>query len=168
MDPIKGIENLLVAIKQLNDPSITLSICGVGDTQYALRLKQFAGQLGLFDRGVKFIGQVHGDLKTNAFLSSDVCILPSYSENFAMVVAKSLAHGVPVITSRETPWKSVESKQCGLWVDNTPESLAHAIKSIRKMELAEMGKKGWEWMNDEFGWDMIAKEMHALYLEMLK
>jgi glycosyltransferase involved in cell wall biosynthesis len=163
LDPIKGVENLLEAMKQLDDPSITLSICGDGDAQYVLSLKRYAGRLGLLDGCVHFFGQVDGDLKTDAFLSSDVCVFPSYSENFAMVVAESLAHGVPVIVSREAPWKSVEDKQCGLWVDNNSESLVRAIRSIRQMKLAEMGQRGWEWMKEEFGWESVGREMLGIY-----
>jgi glycosyltransferase involved in cell wall biosynthesis len=163
LDPKKGVENLLDAMRQLDDLSITLSICGEGDAHYVLSLKQYAGRLGLLDRCVHFFGQIDGDFKTNAFLNSDVCISPSYSENFAMVVAESLAHGVPVIVSREAPWRAVEDKQCGLWVDNTPESLVRAIRSIRQMKLAEMGQRGWEWMKEEFGWESVGREMLGIY-----
>jgi hypothetical protein len=34
-----------------------------------------------------------------------------------MVVAKSLARGVPVIASKGTPWSDLETHRCGLWVD---------------------------------------------------
>jgi glycosyltransferase involved in cell wall biosynthesis len=163
LDPKKGVEILLDAMKQLSDPSITLSICGDGEVQYVVHLKQYAEQLGLLDTGVHFVGRVDGKGKTNAFLESDVCVFPSLSESFAIVVAESLTHGVPVIVSREMPWKSVEDKQCGLWVENTPESLARAIKSIRQMNLAEMGRRGWEWMKEEFGWETIACEMFRIY-----
>lgn len=163
LDPIKGIENLLEAVKRLDDPSIALAIYGNGDTQYTLHLKQYAERLNLLGSSVNFFGQVDGKAKTSAFLNADICVCPSYSESFAMVVAESLAHGVPVIVSRETPWKAVEDKQCGLWVDNTPESLARAIRSIRQMRLAEMGKRGWEWMKAEFSWESIGAEMLGLY-----
>jgi glycosyltransferase involved in cell wall biosynthesis len=163
LDPIKGIENLLDAMKRLDDPSISLAIYGSGNAQYGSSLKQYAERLDLLGSRVNFFGQVDGEAKVSAFLNSDVSVFPSYSESFAMVVAESLAHGVPVIASRETPWKSVEDKQCGLWVDNTPESLAFAVRSVRKMRLAEMGKRGWEWMKDEFGWETIGGEMLELY-----
>ncbi|MBN2117224.1 MAG: glycosyltransferase [Anaerolineales bacterium] len=163
LDPVKGLENLLEAMKQIDDPSITLSICGDGDAQYVSSLKQYIRRLGLLDNYVHFLGQVDGIFKTNAFLSSDVSILPSYSENFGMAVAESLAHGVPVIVSSGTPWKSVEDRQCGLWVDNSPESLACAIRSIRQMKLADMGRRGWEWMKKDFSWASVGAEMLGIY-----
>lgn len=163
LDPIKGIENLLEAMQQLNDPSITLSIYGSGNTQYTLDLKQYAERLGLLGHSVNFLGQVDGEAKTSAFLNADVSVYPSYSESFAMAVAESLAHGVPVIVSRETPWKGVENKLCGLWVDNSAASLARAIRTIRGMKLADMGSRGHAWMKDEFGWDSVGLKMLELY-----
>jgi glycosyltransferase involved in cell wall biosynthesis len=163
LDPVKGIENLLEALKRLDDPSISLAIYGNGNVQYASSLKQCAERLGLLGSRVNFFGQVDGDAKISAFLNADVSVYPSYSESFAMTIAESLAHGVPVIASRDTPWKSLEDKNCGLWVDNTPGSLAEAVQAIRRMDLVEMGKRGWEWMTAEFDWKSIAGEMLELY-----
>jgi glycosyltransferase involved in cell wall biosynthesis len=163
LDPVKGIENLLEAIKLLDDPSITLAMYGNGNPQYALSLEQYAARSGLLGSTVNFFGQVGGEAKRNAFRNADVSVLPSYSESFAMSVAESLAHGVPVIVSRNAPWKSIEDKGCGLWVDNSPECLAQAIRSIRRRNLAEMGKRGWEWMREEFGLNVIGCEMLELY-----
>lgn len=167
LDPIKGIENLMDALNQIGDPSITLSICGDGDAQYVSNLKQYARNLDLLDKNVHFLGHANDEFKTYTLLNSDVCVFPSYSENFGIAIAESLAHGVPVIVSRGTPWKSVEDKQCGLWVDNSPESLADAIKSIRQMSLAEMGKRGWEWMKSDFGWESIGFKMLEIYNRVL-
>jgi glycosyltransferase involved in cell wall biosynthesis len=44
--------------------------------------------------------------KLNGILrSADIMVLPTYSENFGIVVAEALALGVPVITTTGTPWK---------------------------------------------------------------
>src|SRR5439155_27327241 len=90
-------------------------------------------------------------------------IVPSYKENFAMVMAESLAHGVPVIASKGTPWRRVEEIGCGLWVDNDAESLAKAIGQMSRMPLREMGTRGREWMAKEYSWDKRAQEFLACY-----
>ncbi|HEY2980214.1 MAG TPA: glycosyltransferase [Anaerolineales bacterium] len=163
LHPIKGIEKLLEAVKVLDDPTISLSICGDGDPQYVLSLKERARQLGLLETVVHFSGRVEGEAKRAAFLDADVCVFPSHSENFGIVVAESLAHAVPVIVSHGMPWQDVEDRRCGLWVENSPEELARAIRSMRRMDLAAMGSSGWKWMNDEFSWDSISREMLAAY-----
>jgi glycosyltransferase involved in cell wall biosynthesis len=74
-----------------------------------------------------------------------------------------LAHGVPVIASKGTPWRRVEGMGCGLWVENDPESLAKAIERMSKMPLREMGQRAREWMEKEFSWSDRAQDMMKLY-----
>ncbi len=162
-----GIENLLEALSLLKDPSVSLTIYGAGDVAYTASLKELAEQLGLLGKSVILVGNVDGEAKSAAFAAADVCAVPSYTENFCMVVAEALAHGVPVVASHGTPWAEVEKNQCGLWVDNSPDSLAQAIARIRGMELPEMGKRGRGWMKREFSWDVLAKEMMEIYRSLV-
>ena len=168
LSPKKGIENLLEAVSLLNDPSISLTIYGAGDADYTTRLKSMARQLGLIDDLVSFAGHVDGTDKSAAFACADVCIVPSYTENFCMVVAEALAHGLPVISSWGTPWAEIEENHCGLWVNNSPDSLAQAIIKIRTMELPEMGNRGREWMKQYFSWSNMANGMLCLYEKVLR
>ena len=85
------------------------------------------------------MGEVLGDAKKQLFENSDVALVPSHTENFAIVVAEALAHAVPVIASKGTPWSELEVKRCGLWVDNDPATLADAMLKISTMPLQEMG-----------------------------
>ena len=59
--------------------------------------------------------------------------------------------------------KDLETKECGLWVDNGPASLAGAIGQISQAPLRVMGERGREWMRKEFSWEDRAKEMLSLY-----
>ncbi len=161
--PKKGIENLLHSLRRMDDPGVLLAIYGAGDVVYTESLKELAGALGLLGKSVLFAGHVDGEAKSAAFHVSDACVVPSYTENFCGVVAEALAHGVPVIASRGTPWEGVEEKRCGIWVDNSPESLAQAIMRIRAMNLREMGSRGRDWMRAEYEWSAIAASMQKIY-----
>lgn len=163
----KGIENLLDALSLLADETILLTICGTGDETYKRELIQRAEGLGLLGNSVHFAGHVDSEEKKNAFLEANVCVVPSHSENFAMVVAEALSYGVPVIASKGTPWQEIETHQCGLWVENAPESLADAIKLIREMDLSQMGYNGWCWMRQDYTWESVAKKMIAVYESMI-
>jgi glycosyltransferase involved in cell wall biosynthesis len=167
LSPKKGIENLLHAMAELNDPTVLLSIYGTGEDVYTSSLHDLAGKLGLLDKNVFFLGHVDRELKEQAFYHSDVCIVPSYTECFCMVVAEALAHGVPIIASQGTPWEKIEKEKCGLWVDNSPESLTQAIIRIRVMDLLEMGQRGRDWMMREFTWNAIAKDMIEIYRSLV-
>ncbi|MHC1784987.1 MAG: glycosyltransferase [Anaerolineaceae bacterium] len=167
LDPKKGLENLLSALYILNDPSITLQVCGTGDPAYVSKLQDEARRLDLLNGGVQFTGEVVGDQKTAAFQNADVFILPSYSESFGVAIAEALAQGLPVIVSKNTPWQEIEKVGCGLWVDNDPQSLAQAIQKIRRMDPLLIGKKGYEWMQRDYSWEVIAKAMLDVYLSLL-
>jgi glycosyltransferase involved in cell wall biosynthesis len=163
LSPKKGIENLLQSIALLRDPGVVLTVYGSGEAAYAASLHELAGQLGLLDGKVSFAGQVDGAAREAAFGTADVCIIPSHTECFCMVVAEALARGVPVIASHGTPWERLENEGCGLWVDNSPQALVRAIDSIGSMDLAAMGKRGREWMRREFSWDVLAADMMRVY-----
>ena len=165
LDPIKGIEQLLRACGNLsanNDLPWRLAIAGWGNADYVAHLTRQITSLGLQER-VRMVGAVLGQAKKNLFDDSDVVIVPSHSESFGLVIAEALAHGRPVIASKGTPWNELEQRQCGLWVENDPDSLANAIRQISAMPLRDMGLRGRDWMLREFTWDSVGKRMLDLY-----
>jgi glycosyltransferase involved in cell wall biosynthesis len=169
LDPKKGIENLLLACNRLKlaEDAWHLTIAGGGEPAYGDSLRLLIEKLGLQHR-VKMTGEVVGAERERIFSSSDVCIVPSFTENFGMVVAEALARAIPVIASRGTPWSRIENFGCGIWTDNDPDSLVAAIVRISSQDLADMGQKGRSWMQAEYSWDGIATQMTQLYCSQLK
>ena len=169
LDPKKGIENLLAACNILKgSASVTFSliIAGAGDRAYTQTLKERIARLSLSSQ-VEMVGEVSGEEKEQLFENADIVVVPSYTENFGMVVVEALAHGVPVIASKGTPWRRVEEVACGLWVKNASESLAMAVEQMSRMPLFDMGNRGREWMMREFSWNGRAREMLACYSALL-
>lgn len=166
LHPIKGIENLLRAVaKARND--VTLSVCGDGEPAYRQTLERLSSELSL-NRRVTFRGSIGAESKARQFQEADLCVVPSFKENFSMVVAESLSHAVPVVVSDGTPWKQVDQMGCGRCVPNTPEELAKAIDSLSDARLDEMGLRGRNWMQKEFGWSVVAEEMLAMYRQLIE
>jgi glycosyltransferase involved in cell wall biosynthesis len=93
--------------------------------------------------------------------------VPSFKENFSLVVAESLSYGVPVVVGDGTPWKQVDQIGCGRCVRNSPDELAKAIEALGDAPLNEMGLRGRDWMQREFGWDTVGKNMAATYRELI-
>jgi glycosyltransferase involved in cell wall biosynthesis len=166
LHPKKGIENLLTAMTDPGVANTSLVVCGDGDPAYRALLRERIEGLELAER-VSFAGEVKGEAKLAAFAAADVCVVPSFTENFGMVVAESLAHGVPVVVSKGAPWAEVERQECGFWVENTADSLASALQAIMKHDLADMGNRGRAWMERDYGWNKAAIEMNALYQTLL-
>ncbi|HEX6823569.1 MAG TPA: glycosyltransferase, partial [Candidatus Sulfotelmatobacter sp.] len=123
-------------------------------------------KLGLQAR-VDFAGEVFGDAKENLFAESDVVVAPSYVENFGMVIAEALAREVPVIAGRGTPWEGLHTHECGMWVENDPESLVAAIRQMRTAPLRDMGRRGRCWMEREFSWEAVSREMLVAFQNCL-
>jgi glycosyltransferase involved in cell wall biosynthesis len=169
IDPKKGIENLLAAcriVKERGALEFLLTIAGAGSPDYEAKLRDEITRLELSDK-VTMLGDVRGDEKRRMFEMIDVAVVPSFTENFGIVVAEALAHSVAVIASTGTPWKDVEQRGCGLWVDNDPTSLADAIVKINSMSVVEMGRCGRRWMAADYSWESAASEMITLYQRML-
>jgi glycosyltransferase involved in cell wall biosynthesis len=163
LDPIKGIESLLAACSLIDsEPPWHLAIAGWGSAEYVSQLKERIHALGIENK-VELVGEVLSEAKKRLYENSDVALVPSYTENFAIVVAEALAHGVPVIASKGTPWNRLEEMNCGLWVDNDPVTLADAIRNISTMPLQRMGIVGREWMQNEFSWRSVSEKMLDLY-----
>jgi glycosyltransferase involved in cell wall biosynthesis len=163
LHPKKGIENLLQACALLPEtPPWTLDIIGAGEAKYEDALRRRIVELRLSER-VRLRGLLVGNEKRQIFENCDLAVFPSYTENFGMVVAEALAHGVPVIASKGMPWSRVQEMGCGAWVENDPHTLAEAIVRMAAMPLREMGARGREWMRREFSWDEAAQRMIAVY-----
>lgn len=165
LHPIKGIENLLDALALGPRGHVSLKVFGEGEGTYRESLERKAAALGLGGR-VTFCGHLADAAKSCAFSEADVCIVPSFSENFGMVVAEALAHGVPVIASTKTPWAAMVDHQCGMWVDNSAASLSQALARMQDEALQDMGNRGRAWMQREFSWSSVALQMYSLYREM--
>jgi glycosyltransferase involved in cell wall biosynthesis len=163
LDPIKGLEQLFSALRSLGDSSLRLTICGEGRPGYTNHLKNLVSSSSLLAKTVSFRGHVIDLEKQAAFLSADICILPSINENFGNVVAEALSYGIPVIASKGTPWSHLEIQRCGLWVENSPEKLADAIRFIREQPITEWGNRGRAWMMKEFSWESVSASMCDLY-----
>jgi glycosyltransferase involved in cell wall biosynthesis len=163
LDPIKGLENLIAAcsLLRLSRPW-RLTLAGSGTTAYEKLLDDQIRATGLTER-VRRTGALAQGGKAAFFAEADVLILPSHSENFGIVVAEALAHGVPVIVSAAAPWSRVDEVGCGLSVSNAPQSLAGAMTRLAESDCAAMGSRGREWMQREFSWDSVAGGVAAAY-----
>jgi glycosyltransferase involved in cell wall biosynthesis len=83
-----------------------------------------------------------------------------------MTVAESLASGTPVIATRATPWSGLIRERCGFWIELGVEPLVQALHEATRLDRAELlrlGARGREWMQRDFSWDRMAREMAAVY-----
>ena len=168
----KGIEFLLGAVAMIKEQldGYTINIAGEGESEYILSLKNKAKELGISDM-VNFCGGVYGEKKWKLFREADVFILPTYSENFGIVVGEALACGTPVITTKGTPWEELNTEHCGWWTEIGAEATKEALLSFLTLsedELKEMGNNGRKLVENMYSTRKIAQEMYSLYNKIHK
>jgi glycosyltransferase involved in cell wall biosynthesis len=175
LDAKKGIENLIDACGILSsNPSLqwSLTIAGAGSNGYTRSLADRIRKAGIEADGmtvkkIRMIGEIPAHEKDTLFAQSDVLVVPSYTENFSVVVGEALAREVPVIASQGTPWSQLQEVGCGVCVDNSPQAMAQAILDISRLPLREMGRRGRRWVTEEFSWSQCAERMAQCYDQML-
>lgn len=166
LHPKKGVDLLLRAWASLEEthPDWELVIAGPGDPDYQKNLQDLARSLGL--ERLRFQGAVFDQAKWALIRSADLFVLPTHSENFGNVVLESLSQEVPVLTTRGTPWRDLETEGCGWWVDAEPVALAQALGGalgMSKEALGAMGLRGGAWVRKRFAWDGLAPDLLREY-----
>ena len=162
----KGLDLLLPAWRMVQDdfPDWRLSIVGNDNDGYLRRMQRLAEDLRV--ARVSFGGPAYGDAKLDAYRQADLFVLPSYSENFGMAVAESLAAGTPAIVTKGAPWKGLTAEGAGLWIDTTRDALTDALRIAMAKppaELVKMGARGRAWMERSYAWPDIARRMAETY-----
>jgi glycosyltransferase involved in cell wall biosynthesis len=168
--PKKGLPMLLNAWKQLAPIDWRLVIAGNDDGGYVPALEALIESLGLLDQ-VEFVGPLFGEAKEEAYLNADLFVLPSYSENFGIVVTEALGYQVPVLTTTGCPWQELETENCGWWVEPTPEGIEQGLKAAlatSDAERREMGQRGRELVENRYLWPAIASNMSVFYHWLLE
>lgn len=189
MHPKKGVLELVEAWNRLklttHNSQLTNWICelvytinGEFEREYESKVRARVNELGLQDQFI-FTGALNDDEKWKAYAHADLFVLPTYSENFGIVVAEALWAGVPAITTKGTPWQDLESHKCGWWVDlpNETSSLApwqdmvSALKSAFLMsdsELQDMGKRGRKLVEEKYTWEAVVQPLVKGYKDIVE
>jgi glycosyltransferase involved in cell wall biosynthesis len=162
----KGLDILIEAWARLEArfPDWSLTIVGPDGGEYQRALEAQIARLGL--QRVTFPGPLVGEDKTRAYAESDLFVLPTLSENFAMTVAESLACATPVISTKGAPWSGLVDNRCGWWIDQGTDPLAQSLEGAMRLPpeaLAEMGRNGRAWMERAYSWESIGAQSLDVY-----
>lgn len=163
----KGLDRLIAAWQYV--PDIPLVIAGNDEEGYTPKLVALAQSLGLAER-VLFTGPVSDEHKWALYEQAQVFLLPSYSENFGIVVAEAMAMGCPVVVTPDVGLaENVQSASAGVVVGNEPAQLGAAVNALLRDEPGrlEMGRRGRELVRDQLTWSGVVEHMEQLYLRML-
>ncbi len=167
--PVKGVCELVEAWAKVRPIGWELVIAGPDEDGHATEVRSCISRYGL-DSVVRLIGPIDGEAKWRLYQESDFFVLPTFSENFGIVVAEALAMGTPVITTKGAPWDGLVQHNCGWWIDIGVEPLVQALgdaTALRAEMLSAMGARGRHFVGQSFAWERIAEKMQKFYLWLL-
>lgn len=173
LSPEKGLDILIPLwadiVKQQTYKDAILVLAGPDDRGYSQTVE---AMIKSYNLGENFLmtGMIKGQKKLSLMQRADVFILPSYSENFGIVVIEALACGTPVITTTSTPWEKLHKINAGRWVTPEKQELSQAVKELLDMSQAErqdMGSRGRKFVLENYKWDQIAEQLVMVYDSIL-
>ncbi len=146
-----------------------LIIAGPDLVGYRREVERMVREIGLED-SVVLTGEMRGMAKDALLANAEVFVLPSYSENFGIVVAEAMAWGRPVITTTGTPWQEVAEVGAGWWVKPEEGEVARALGEALgkgREELNAIGARGRALVAERYGWRVPAERLVSVYEDAL-
>ena len=135
LNHIKNIDIIIDGLAQssiFRTNDVKFKLAGEKTGAYYESLKKQVKTLELSDK-VEFLGLVTGDEKDRLYAGAKCLLLMSKSENFGNVIVESLSQGTPVIASRGTPWKQLEVKGIGYWIDANAKQVTETVENLLLM-----------------------------------
>ena len=167
--PVKGLLNLIEAWARLQRNGWQLHIAGPDEAGHLAEVMNLAQRLSVADT-VSYLGAVEGEKITALYQQADLFVLPSFTENFGLVVAEALAHGLPVITTQGAPWADLVTFNCGWWIEIGVDPLAEALgkaMALSDSERQAMGARGRDYVR-RYDWPDIARKTSEVYRWVLE
>ena len=169
----KGLELLLPAFAgaMKQHPHWKLVVAGPAESdEYLASLKALATSVGLQnDQDIFFAGMQRGAERVEAMVDGAFFVLPSYQENFGIVVAEAAAAGLPQVISEHVNLASfVESNDLGtITVQNVDKLQESLEQTLRREDLAAVGARARSATFDHFDWKNIGHQWIDIYAELV-
>lgn len=172
MHPKKGVLELVESWARVRPQNwqceLVYTCNGDFERNYEQKVKLRIRELHLDDAFI-LTGALMDDDKWMAYARADLFVLPTYSENFGIVVAEALYAGLPVITTIGTPWEELKTCNCGWWIPPTVDALSDTLATATTSpELASMGARGHALAMEKYTWDNVCKTIIGGYTNFYK
>ena len=171
LHPIKGLETLLEAWARARPAGWSLQLTGPDENDYGRILRRRIAERNLGET-VFLTAPIRGEAKWDLLArKADCLVLPSYSENFGLVVAEALAAGVPAAASTGTPWEGLIREKAGWRFEPVVDSITGFLNTLENTphaELTAMGRRGRAWMERDFAWPAIVERYLEAYRVCLR
>lgn len=167
LHPVKGLDLLLPAFAGAltQDARLVLLLAGDGDSSYKTWMRVQIDELGLADH-VRWLGFLQSDAKWGTIAASTAVVMPSYSENFGMVVVEAMMCGTPIIVSEGVALApEVAAASAGIVIPCEVEALMQAILHLAQNAEARavMRANARILAENKFRLDRVTKDLIGAY-----
>jgi glycosyltransferase involved in cell wall biosynthesis len=167
ISPVKGLPLLIDALKQVESAFAgwRLVIAGADEFGHLAEVRAKIRDLDLAG-SVLFTGPLYKKDKWDAFAAAELFVLPSTRDAGPLVIPEALGSGLPVLTTKGTPWKDLETFECGWWPDVDVDAVADALRralSASPETLKAMGRRSRELVARKYTWSKVAELTIRLY-----
>ncbi|GBE00848.1 GDP-mannose-dependent alpha-(1-6)-phosphatidylinositol monomannoside mannosyltransferase [bacterium BMS3Bbin06] len=156
----KGIQYSVKAVSSLVRKGYRIKYLVIGEGDYRKELESLSKALNTEGR-IIFPGSIKNSELPSYYSIADLAVFPSIAdETFGISIAEAMACGVPVISTRTGGIPEVVGKGAGVLVPPADEvALTETTeKLLRDKGLREsLGRRGREWVVENFRWDRIAE-----------
>jgi len=166
---IKGIDLLINSFIELSKEFNNIKLVIVGpDEGFMQELEHLADECNSENK-IIFTGPLYGENKFEAYIDSDIYVLPSRYEIFGNTVIESLAMGTPVIVSERSGIASFIHKNGGLMFKCNKEQLKEKLRLflLNELLLKYYGFIGKKYVFENYNISEIVKKLLELYEEVL-
>ena len=165
MDPIKGVHLLIDAFNINRNLLIDWSLVLIG-TQSAYRkdMERKVKESGLQDN-ILFIDPLFGKAKSEAYHAAEFVVVPSIKDAMTIIAPEAACCAKPVLITNTADFS--ELALCGGAIEVTPsiEGIADGLAFLAddSCDRIAMGKKGYDFVINNFAWDIMAVKYMDLF-----
>ncbi len=140
-----------------------LLLVGIPEEYTPESLEEYVARFGGAGKVEVFSGAGHPP----PYAAASLFLLPSHSENFGLVVAEAMAHGLPVLVTDTTPWRVLGPEGIGWCVpwDEFPAALRTATAEAPEL-LRERGGRARDWVLREYSWERPIRALEEFYRQL--
>lgn len=166
----KGLLNLIEAWGRLRPEGWCVEVVGFNEKGHWDDCLRRIRELGI-EKDFLYTGPLADNDKWAAYRRADAFVLPTYTENFGIVIAEALYAGIPVLTTKGAPWEDLVTHDAGWWIEIGVEPLIDGLRAIFAADDAtrrQMGERGHRLILERYSWAPIAERLRVDYTSLLK
>jgi L-malate glycosyltransferase len=167
LSPRKGFDLLIRAFaRRFRGESSTQLVIG-GEGEIRRDLEALAISTGVRTQ-VRFLGAVPRDAVRSAMWTANCFVLPSYAENFGVVLIEALSTGLPVVSTRCGGPEDIIQDDVGILLNPGDEDgLGNALSTMRNEFVADASAIR-AYANAQFGYAAVGPRLRDFYSDVLK